>query len=325
MKRLRALAGIVALAGAMTGAQAVTPENPATTNPGPKTANPGPRTGFDFAVIAHAFRSGSDNSLLSTALGEINQEKPAFVVATGIKSAAESCSDKLYEQRRALLGESARPLVLSLAASDWSDCKNSLGRSAAIERLNRLRDVFFPDEQSLGAHPMPLFRLSSTAKFRSYAENAHWESGRVLFATVNWPANNNHYLPEAGRNSEFEDRLVANRAWLKRLFAVAAMRKLEGIVLFSDGNVSDDEREGEARRDGRRDGFTETRRQLKTLAGQYHGKVLLVDTQDGAKAADEHIAWKDNLGHLSVTSGWADIRVDHGDPELFTLKNPHAK
>ena len=143
----------------------------------------------------------------------------------------------------------------------------------------------------------------------------------MLFATVDWPANNNHYLPEAGRNSEFEDRLVANRAWLKRLCAVAAMRKLEGIVLFSDGNVYDDERHG----DGRRDGFTETRRQLKTLAGQYRGKVLLVDTQDGAKAADEHIAWKDNLGHISVTSGWADIRVDHGAPELFTLKNPHTK
>lgn len=322
MKPSRAFALTAALPLALACALALAPVHAASAA---KPSTAAARAAFDFGVIAHAFRSGSDNSLLAAALRDTNQARLAFVVATGIKSAAESCSDKLYEQRRALLGESTAPLVLSLAASDWSDCKNSVGRSAAIERLNRLRDLFFPDEQSLGAHPMPLFRLSLTGKFRSYAENAHWESGRVLFATVNWPANNNHYLPEAGRNSEFEDRLVANRAWLKRLFAVAANRKLEGIVLFSDGNVGSEE----ARTDAKRDGFMETRRQLKTLAAQFHGKVLLIDTQDGGKdggkSGAERIEWKDNLGHLSVTSGWADIRVGHGEAELFTLKNAPAK
>jgi hypothetical protein len=107
----------------------------------------------------------------------------------------EPCSDKLYTQRHALLNESAQPMIVSLAGSDWSACINSSGRSNAIERLNRLRELFYVDGESLGARHLTVTRLSSNAKFRSYAENAHWEYGKVLFATINLPANNNHFRP----------------------------------------------------------------------------------------------------------------------------------
>ena len=296
--------------------------------------------GFEFAVLSHSFKAGTDDAPLKKAIAGVSAFNASFVVATGIKSAGEACSDKLYSQRKDLLDASTPPLIVSLSASDWAGCRNSRGRGNAIERLNRLRDVYFADNQSLGQRKLTVSRLSSTAKFRSYAENAHWEVGGVLFATVNLPANNNHFLPEAGRNSEFEDRLVANRAWLQRLFAMAQGKKLDGIVLFSDGDVGVlDEEESSLLPSfsSKQDGFAGPRKQIRLLAKKFGGKVLLVDTQgekQGEKPVEKPargklaiprgetpvIHWKANVGHVSIASDWAAIAVRTGKTPLFEVR-----
>ncbi len=282
---------------------------------------------FQFGVIGHSFKSGPDESVLKRAIIDTTQSNPAFIVATGIKASSEPCSDKLYAQRRAILAESDKPMIVSLAGSDWSACLNSTGRSNAIERLNRLREVFFIDGETLGAHKLTLTRLSGTAKFRSYAENAHWEYGKVLFATINLPANNNHYRREAGRNSEYEDRLVANRAWLHRLFTQAERKKLDGLVLFSDGDIGlpqDDSWFALPSFQSKQDGFAEPRRQIKAMAEQFKGKVLLIDTQSGS-ATEPAINWHGNVGHLSLAAEWVQVRVTPGAPALFTVKSSNAE
>ena len=276
---------------------------------------------FQFGAIGHAFKADADEALLKRAIAEVNQEKPAFIVATGIKAAGEPCSDKLYAQRKEVLDESPRPIIVSPAGSDWTACRNSAGRSNAIERLNRIREVFYPNNLSLGAQPITLTRLSATAKFRSYAENAYWEHGPVLFATLNLPARNNHFLLEAGRNSEFEDRLVANRAWLHRLFAMAQRRGVEGIVLFSDGELGAHVEEGFSLLGGfteKQDGFTQVRKQVRALAEKFKGKVLLIDNQGDGKTAPA-ITWRGNLGHLGLGVEWEAVRVQPGSAALFTL------
>ncbi|MTV39412.1 hypothetical protein [Duganella radicis] len=283
--------------------------------------------GFQFAVIGHPLQHDRDEAALKRAIGDATQGDPAFVVATGIKAASEPCSDKLYAQRHALLNESPQPMIVSLAGSDWTACLNSAGRSNAIERLNRLRELFYVDGESLGARHIGVTRMSSTAKFRSYAENAHWEYGKVLFATINLPANNNHYRAEAGRNSEYEDRLVANRAWLHRLFTLAARQKMHGIVLFSDGDPRVTAEEGFSLLSSfqtKQDGFAEVRKQIRALAEKYKGKVLLIDAQRGA-AGEPAIQWRDNVGHLHMAADWAEVRVTPGAAALFTIKSGSAE
>lgn len=282
--------------------------------------------GFQFGVIGHPFKVGADEALLKRAIVDVSQEKPVFIVATGIKADGEPCSDRLYGQRRQILDSATRPMVVSPSGTDWSECRNSLGRSNAVERLNRIREVFYPDNESLGARRIELTRLSTTVKFRSYAENAYWEHGGVLFATVNLPADNNRYLPEAGRNSEYEDRLVANRAWLHRLFALAQRRALAGVVLFSDGDIGAHTEDGFSLLNGfsaRKDGFAPVRKQVRALAEKFKGKVLLVDSQGDAKLAPA-IAWKGNLGHLGLGTEWEVLRVEPGGPQLFALKEEAA-
>lgn len=295
---------------------------------GAALATAAPKGGFQFSVIGHSYGHGADDAGLRKVVAEAGADS-AFIVATGIKTATEPCGDRLYSQRKALLDDAAVPLIVSLSGSDWSGCLNSAGRSNAIERLNRLRELLFADAYSLGARRLALTRQSAGAKFRSYAENAHWEMGKVLFATINLPANNNHFRSEAGRNSEFEDRLVANRAWLQRLFMLAGRKKLEAIVLFSDGDPRLQEADGfsllagfQPKKD--KDGFAETRRLLRAQAQQFKGKVLLIDAQ-GGPGAEPAISWRDNIGHLAVAADWLALRVHPGSAALFSVRSGRAE
>jgi hypothetical protein len=212
--------------------------------------------------------------------------------------------------------------VVVPAASDWTECRNSAGRSNAIERLNRIRELFYGEPNTLGARKLSLTRQSMSPRFRSYAENAHWSVGKVLYATINMPANNNHYLNEAGRNSEYEDRLVANRFWLHRLFAIARRDKLEAVVLFSEGDVKAlSQPTGlrallhEAAPDN--DGFAEPRRLILSLAQKFHGKVLLVDgTRVRGKPT---IEWRGNVGHLAAGADALEVVVDPQAKTLFKV------
>jgi hypothetical protein len=283
-----------------------------------------PEGAHHFAIIGHSFNEGGE-ARLKQAIDATEEKSTAFVVVTGIKGNGEPCSDKLYQQRRTLIDEGKRPMVVLPAGSDWTSCRNSAGRTNAIERLNRMRELFYGEPTSLGARKLALTRLSMSPRFRSYAENAHWSMGKVLYATVNLPANNNHYLLEAGRNSEYEDRLVANRFWLNRLFAIARRDQLEAVVLFSEGDLKALSQPTGLRALLRRavpdnDGFAETRRQVTALAQKFHGKVLLVDTAGLAKGVKPAIEWRGNVGHLSAGAGALEVVVDPASKTLFKLQ-----
>jgi hypothetical protein len=278
-----------------------------------------------FGVIGHSFNHGGEKQLRQ-ALEDSSEKSLAFVVVTGIKGDKEGCTDKLYEERRDLIDNASRPMIVAPAGSDWTECKNSAGKLNPIERLNRIRELFFGEPTSLGQKKLAVTRLSTSPRFRSYAENSHWEIGKVLYATINLPANNNHFRPEAGRNNEFEDRLVANRFWLNRLFSLARTDKVDAIVLFSEGDAKASlEPTGLRallRRDPQgRDGFAETRRQILTLSQKFKGKVLLIDSAAHAKATPV-IEWHDNLGHLSVNHGAIEVAVRPGAKQLFMLQDP---
>jgi hypothetical protein len=272
---------------------------------------------FSFGVISHPMKRSGTESALRDAIEESDADNLAFVVANGIKSSQEPCTDRIYSRRKALLDSAKNGLILSLAGSDWAECKNENGRSTAIGKLGRLRELFFVDEFSIGASKIPVTRQSTMTKFRSFAENARWELGNVMFATVNLPADNNHYVSDAGRNSEFEDRLVANRDWLNRVFTFAARGRSEGIIIFSDGNPLSEPRAAARARDG----YVETRKQISALASKFPGKVLIVYSQSDKPSRTSVINWRGNLGELDAGSGWIKLTASPSQPELFIIES----
>ncbi|KQQ96537.1 hypothetical protein [Massilia sp. Leaf139] len=279
-----------------------------------------------FGVIGHSFGKPGDQGF-KKALAETSEKSLAFVVVTGIKAASEPCGDKLYGERRDLVDKAKRPVIVLPAGSDWTECRNSAGRTNAVERLNRLRELFHGEPNALGAKKLALTRLSTSPRFRGYAENAHWSVDSVLYATVNLPANNNHYLAAAGRNSEYEDRLVATRFWLNRLFTLARRDKVDAIVLFSEGDLKPLQLEptglrGLLRRaPAAQDGFAAVRKQVQALAKRFEGKVLLVDSAPLPKKGKPAIEWRENIGHVSIGGEAVEVKVTPGEKALFSLKD----
>jgi len=277
-----------------------------------------------FAVVGHRAAERGE-AALKDALEEAKDEELAFMVVTGIKGELEACGDRVYQKRRDLFDKARRPVILSLTGNDWTACRNSAGRTNAIERLNRLRELFYGEPESLGKDKLPVTRLSSSPRFRSYAENAHWQVGKVLYATINLPAANNHYLPAAGRNSEYEDRAVANRFWLNRLFAIARQDKVDAVVLFAEGNMQPLLQPAAGlrallqRTPTGHDGFADTRRQVQQLTAKFKGRVLVVDSAGLPKDAKPAIEWRGNLGHLSVGAHAVEVRVAGKGENVFSL------
>lgn len=273
--------------------------------------------GFSFAVVAPGTPTTGIDSLpnLQRNIRQTNRDNLGFVVSLGIKTAAEPCRDALYNSRHAALQRAKNGLIVTLTAPDWANCKRADGRSAAIERLSRLRELFFVGDFSLGATRIPLMRQSIIPKFRLYGENTRWEMGKVLFATLNLPAPNNHYLAQAGRNSEFEDRRVANRDWLNKLFFLASRNESKSIVLFTDANpLIPHPAQAIDRLAAKRDGFAEVRQQLQHLSSQFPGKVVVIHRSPPFSAPNTPagtLHWEGSIGQLMpAPGGWARLTVD---------------
>ncbi len=281
---------------------------------------------FSFAVIPHPTDPLQADATLREALHATDAANLAFVVANGIKAPEEACSDALYSERESLLQHAQNGIIVSLAASDWTSCKDENGRAAAIGRLNRMRELFFPGHFSFGASKIPLVRQSSTPRYRGYPENAHWEIGGIMFATINLPSDNNHYLFAAGRNSEFEDRVIANRNWLHRVFSYARYQKLRAVVLFADGDPLVDA----GSRHRRRDGYREIRAQLLAWSKAFHGRVLLVHNPEAPNGPEANSAlspsidWHGRLGEISAARPWTKITVNIAGPATFSASAPTA-
>jgi len=283
--------------------------------------------GFSFGVLP-PLQNGS-GMLLGQAIDASNLANLAFVTVHGVRAKGEPCSVPLYRQRHAEMEHAGHGLIVTLAGHDWISCGASNGDiPIAGERLRHLRDIFFQGEYSLGATKLPLTRQSAIPKFRSYGENVRWELGPIMFASLNLPAPNNHYLAAAGRNSEFEDRLVANQDWLSHLFVLARLQKMRGVVIFVDGDPDLLSSHSDAA--AGRDGFREIRRALRRHARDFPGQVLLVHGQEaptvGALRADGKrqpqnagIQWQGNTGVLAGRSHWQRVQVDPASERLFAV------
>ena len=178
-------------------------------------------------------------------------------------------------------------------------------------------------------------RQSATPRFRRYRENLRWQAGHVLFVAVNLPDNNNNYRIAAGRNGEFEERLVANRQWLERAFRIAIERRLTGIVIFVDAAPrfglpmrAPDSHSRE------RDGYYEWKLALRELVPTFKGQVLLVQgrlVNEGRRPPDLDHPLRDatgkalaNFTRIALVDGspearWLRVDVDASDAAVFKV------
>ena len=220
-------------------------------------------TEFTFAAFGDTPYTQDEEARFPDLIAEMNREPLAFVVHVGdFKSARARCSDELYLQRREWFGYSRHPFVFVPGDNEWTDC----GRFAAggydpLERLRKLRELFFGSAESLGQRRIDLARQS-----QDYPEHARWRHGDALFVTLNVPGsyNNARLMPE-----EFRIRSAAVRSWLEQSFGLARGNGLRAVVVLMQANPW-------ASPTNRYFGFREL---LATMAKEtlgFDGEVLLV-------------------------------------------------
>jgi len=218
---------------------------------------------FTFAALGDTPYTRDEEARFPDFIAEMNREDLAFVVHVGdFKSANARCTDELFLQRREWFEYSHHPFVFVPGDNEWTDCRRfSAGRYEPLERLRKLRELFFRGEESLGRRRMKLTRQSP-----DYPEYARWRHGEVLFVTLNVPggANNARHMPE-----EFRSRSAAVEQWLERSFRLARADGLRAVVVLMQANPW-------ASPTGHYFGYRELLAALARETREFRGEVLLV-------------------------------------------------
>ncbi|MGI9025332.1 MAG: hypothetical protein ACR2GP_07080 [Burkholderiaceae bacterium] len=295
------------------------------------------KSDFSFAVTGTAI--GDNDRGTRTVLRAIDDSAARFIVHFNLSQpSGASCSAAAIDRRREALERNPKPIVPVVSASEWSTCGGPA--TDPEERLARVGDAFYSSDESLGQSRLHWSRQSSVPRFHRYRENLRWQAGNALFVVFNLPDNNNNFRFGAGRNGEFEERLVANRVWLERAFRFAAERHLAGIVIFVDAapRFGTPMRAPDLR--GReRDGYYEWKVALRDLTSTFRGQVLLVQghvvpltppleepdhpLRDATGKTLTHFT-RVALPDVAAGSTWVRIGVDPKGPKLFRIATEHV-
>lgn len=293
---------------------------------------------FTFAAIGDTPYSQREERFLREVFNDITVSGANFIVHIGdIKSGGEPCSDELLQSRRDLLDEAGVPLVLVPGDNEWTDCHRSrAGAFEPRERLQRLRDMMFASDRSLGAEPLKLARQSDLAGYRQFRENSRWEHNGIVFVTLNIPGSNNNWQSDAGRNGEFDDRMLANKLWLRKTVEYARSHKAAGLVISFHANPDFEERTKvlTPQRSPLRDGYLEFKQMLRDAAEQFDGAILLIHGDTHMFRIDQPLRHRDgqiikNITRLEVfgspfAEAWVRVRVDPAGPIVFQASPKRA-
>ena len=201
---------------------------------------------FTFAAIGDVPYGPVDD--LAQLVDKLNKKPIAFTIHVGdIKSGGSLCTDQIFLEVKEQFDRFEQPLIYTPGDNEWTDCHRfSNGSYDPLERLDKLRSLFFSKPVSLGKHPIALLAQSSQNNFKRYVENRRWHHGRLSFATLHQVGSNNNMQPELPSTSEFIARNEANIAWMRETFALAKTRGDIAIVLamqadtfFGNANKAD--------------------------------------------------------------------------------------
>jgi hypothetical protein len=261
-------------------------------------------------------------------IAEMDGEDLAFVVHDGdIKSGSGVCSDEALRDIFSVFRKSRHPLVYVPGDNEWTDChRKSNGGYDPLERLEKLREWFFPDDMALGLRPLKLQRQSRDPAFAKYRENVRWEAGGALFVGMNVPGSDNNYSGTkrgSGPVAEFIERGAANKAWLAQAFALAKSTKLAGILVVIQGNPGFHAANAGRPNPGYRDFLSQLREETRSFAGQ----VVLVHGDTHQHRIDQPLEEPDtketvkNFTRVETIGspffGWVRGTVDAADPQVF--------
>lgn len=147
------------------------------------------------------------------------------------------CADATLQDRLGLAQKSKHPFIFTPGDNDWTDCHRAKPRAyEPLERLTKLREMFYPDDLSLGQTKLRLTRQSADPKYAKFRENVQWTYGNVLFATLHMVGSNNNLGRTAEMDKEYAERNAANIEWLRQAFAQAKKNGNRALMILAQAN-----------------------------------------------------------------------------------------
>lgn len=201
---------------------------------------------FSFATIGDV--PYGPLSELTAVTDTLNKNKLAFTIHVGdIKSGSSICSDEIYLAIREQFERFTQPLIYTPGDNEWTDChRTSNGSYDPLERLEKIRGIFFANKNSLGKKPLAMQLQSEDARYKLFIENRRWHQNKISFATLHIVGSNNNLQLELPSSIEFNLRNEANIAWMRETFTQAQSRGDIGVVFamqadtfYADGKEAD--------------------------------------------------------------------------------------
>ena len=128
-------------------------------------------------------------------IGAINQAHPAFAIHVGDTWGAEPCTEAQHRSVLATFAKYEPAVFYTPGDNEWTDCHAQQGVPGGdpLERLTKLRGLFFNGEQSFGQRTLALTRQSANGegRFDKYRENVRWDLGGITFLTLHVVGSNN--------------------------------------------------------------------------------------------------------------------------------------
>ena len=284
---------------------------------------------FSFMAIGDMpYNLPGDYAAFDRVIARINATRPAFTIHVGdIISGQTRCDDALFARVRDMFATFEGALVYTPGDNEWTDChRPNSGSFNPLERLARVREMFFPDPtRSLGKAPLRVTPQSINAGYAKFVENARWERAGIVFATVHIPGSNNLQRDQPPV-SEYGERNAANLAWIDAAFLRARDSGAKGVVLAFQAHLGFDNEPTET---DLRSGFNDTLKALKRHAIAFGKPVLLVHGDQHHLVIDQPLLGPGRKRIMNVTRlmvhGDSEVHatlvsIDTDDPDLFSYK-----
>ncbi len=283
-------------------------------------------------------------------IADINTASPSFVIHNGdTKAGGNECTDEINVATKAQFDRVKSPLVYLFGDNEWTDCHRILAtvpKSAfgdPFERLDNLRRVFYPNNQSQGGTKMTLVRQADVDKqFVAYVENVRWVKGPVMFIGLNVPGSNNNCaggpLQVTRIPSLFEctSREPAVLKWLSDSFAEAKRLQLRGVFIAQQGNPDFENKRSELPTYDN-NGYKRLIKTIQTEVSNFNGQVVLthgdshsqrfdtpltdvIDVRDGTETGKVMGSFRRVETFGNPETHWIRMTVDPTKPELFSFE-----
>ena len=297
-------------------------------------AGPPAPGGFHFAITGDTPYNAREERAFVAMLERMDREPLAFVIHVGdIKGGGSPpCTDALYRARREQFDRSAHPFIYTPGDNEWTDCRRpSNGAMDPLERLAKLREIFFAAPESLGRARIAT-RMQSDCLAPpvagcgcgAYPENRLWTHSSATFVTLNVPGDDDNTGHDAANDAEAQCRGEANRRWLDEAVRAARAPGQRALVIA----IQADPWENRVPR-----AYAPLRRAIVEAAARLGKPVLFVHGDTHIYRVDTPFTDASGNPVASITRletygspfvGWVDVTYDPGDPQLFRF-TPHLQ